>query len=180
MTTNIDDLIVMLTQARAEAQAEADAAIDRHNALDRALTALCPPEPSLLSLVIGDEALFAVVTALPTGPRHGRRQPTDYQAIADWINAAKRDGSYSISTMAEHFGVTWNTAKNHPGRCREKGLLDPPPSRPFSEQLARDNAAGPSQGALRPLTFVRPPDEATTPPAPRPEFSLDDAARALA
>ena len=49
----------------------------------------------------------------------------DYTPIAEWINRAIADGTYTVPALAAAFGVTEVAAKNYLPRCRQLGLVDP-------------------------------------------------------
>lgn len=104
-------------------------------------------------------------SALGYGPhrRHcaasGAADAIDYAEVAKVYRDAVAAGRAPIRALMERFGVRETTAKNWPPICRKRGLLDPakpftsePITRaPFDPQKARDEQAGPSVGAVKPL-----------------------------
>lgn len=125
----------------------------------------------------------------PTG-RPGRKPTLDYNAIAEWINRTRRDGSYSLAALADHFGTTVGTAKNWPLRCAQRGLLDPIDAKatnepitkmPVNEEAARAAAAAqyPDSDPRKTATGYQPPTLRPATPAATVPFSIDDARAAL-
>jgi hypothetical protein len=74
----------------------------------------------------------------PTGRKGGAKATVDYDAIAEWIKAAKAAGTYSQTVLAQHFNVPLTTAKNWITGCKKRGLLfepvalRPPPAEPVA------------------------------------------------
>lgn len=126
-----------IEQARADIRAQIDDLRERDVALEQSLTWAAIAygidtdangEPITVegegSGPVSEPPPEVVHVAAKPSRKGGPRTTVDYDAIAEWIKAAKVAGTYSQSVMAEHFNVPVTTAKNWIVGCKKRGLLD--------------------------------------------------------
>lgn len=108
--------------------------------------------------------------SLPVAPAPPKARPAagarpdkyDYPAIAKLVAAWAAAGEQPARLLADHQDVTIDMARYLIKRCKEKDLLDEglrPVRQPFSEDVARDAAAGPTTGKVAPMSLRSAPAE---------------------